>query len=142
MLATVPERRSDGLAWRNLLSGIGAGEGGVGHGEVGWVGVCPHTPLLNRISPIPPRPPPTYPHLLSRTYLPSLPRRATLGKRGGFLPALSVLFGFFESFYPSHGYSQVNLFAICIGEAALRAFPAIKVFQVTLDVRYIHQLLT
>jgi hypothetical protein len=24
---------------RNLLSGIGAGEGGVGHGEVGWVGV-------------------------------------------------------------------------------------------------------
>ena len=39
MLATVPERRSDGLAWRNLLSGIGAGEGGVGHGEVGWVGV-------------------------------------------------------------------------------------------------------
>jgi hypothetical protein len=40
MLATVPERRSDGLAWRNLLSGIGAGEGGVGHGEVGWVGVC------------------------------------------------------------------------------------------------------
>jgi hypothetical protein len=27
-------------AERNLLSGIGAGEGGVGHGEVGWVGVC------------------------------------------------------------------------------------------------------
>ena len=27
------------LAERNLLSGIGAGEGGVGHGEVGWVGV-------------------------------------------------------------------------------------------------------
>ena len=25
---------------RNLLSVIGAGEGGVGHGEVGWVGVC------------------------------------------------------------------------------------------------------
>jgi hypothetical protein len=25
---------------RNLLSGIGDGEGGVGHGEVGWVGVC------------------------------------------------------------------------------------------------------
>ncbi len=24
---------------RNLLSGFGAGEGGVGHGEVGWVGV-------------------------------------------------------------------------------------------------------
>ena len=24
---------------RNLLSGIGDGEGGVGHGEVGWVGV-------------------------------------------------------------------------------------------------------
>jgi hypothetical protein len=23
-----------------LLSGIGAGEGGVGHGEVGWVWVC------------------------------------------------------------------------------------------------------
>jgi len=26
-------------AERNLLSGIGDGEGGVGHGEVGWVGV-------------------------------------------------------------------------------------------------------
>ena len=36
-MAAVPVRRSDGLAWRNLLSGIGAGEGGVGHGEVGWV---------------------------------------------------------------------------------------------------------
>jgi hypothetical protein len=28
-------------AERNLLSRFGAGEGGVGHGEVGWVGVCP-----------------------------------------------------------------------------------------------------
>ena len=28
-----------GLAERNLLSGIGDREGGVGHGEVGWVGV-------------------------------------------------------------------------------------------------------
>jgi hypothetical protein len=27
------------ISERNLLSGIGAGEGGVGHGEVGWVGV-------------------------------------------------------------------------------------------------------
>ena len=27
------------IAERNLLSGIGDGEGGVGHGEVGWVGV-------------------------------------------------------------------------------------------------------
>jgi hypothetical protein len=37
---------------RNLLSGIGAGEGGVGHGEVGWVGVClppDILALLNRI---------------------------------------------------------------------------------------------
>jgi hypothetical protein len=33
-----------GLAERNLLSGIGDGEGGVGHGEVGWVGVCPGNP--------------------------------------------------------------------------------------------------
>jgi hypothetical protein len=29
----------DLFAERNLLSGIGDGEGGVGHGEVGWVGV-------------------------------------------------------------------------------------------------------
>ena len=34
------------IAERNLLSGIGDGEGGVGHGEVGWVGVCLVQPQL------------------------------------------------------------------------------------------------
>ena len=38
-MSTVPERRSVDWPERNLLSGIGDGEGGVGHGEVGWVGV-------------------------------------------------------------------------------------------------------
>jgi hypothetical protein len=33
-------KHSPVVSERNLLSGIGAGEGGVGHGEVGWVGVC------------------------------------------------------------------------------------------------------
>jgi hypothetical protein len=32
-------KHSPVVSERNLLSGIGAGEGGVGHGEVGWGGV-------------------------------------------------------------------------------------------------------
>jgi hypothetical protein len=36
----LPEEGHYSASERNLLSGIGAGEGGVGHGEVGWVGVC------------------------------------------------------------------------------------------------------
>ena len=36
------------ISERNLLSGIGAGEGGVGHGVVGWVGADSQHIVINK----------------------------------------------------------------------------------------------